>query len=164
LDWRKEHVFGHVRWKLLPRWAHERVNTIFGLIIEDHQQHKIFWTHVLDGKRYLSHDKALDQRHGDIHEQETALDDHFSAHCYAYLLPDRRIVFIPWTQEERDKEIASGRLTQEDVQAAIHHTATPLTVGHQSNGTPRFASVHHLDVDMTDNGYIYLAPKHDGTS
>jgi hypothetical protein len=159
LKWRKEHVHGHPRWKKLQRWAHERCNTAFEIALANHDR-KLIWTHVLDGKRVLSHAKSCDDRHCDIHTQSVDdPDNNFSAYCYAVLLPDRRIVLIPYREEYRGKELANGRLKLADIQAATHPTAKMLSVMHLPNGTPVLSSVYQLVVDMTDNGYIYLGPK-----
>lgn len=125
LQWRTERLYDQDRYKKLPRWAVERISGILSVYDALHQA-KLVWTHVLDGRRSHHRDPRFENRHVEISNQEPNL----SAFCYALnfheddggLIRPRR-VYVPFLKETRDNDIASGRLTADDLVTI----ATPRT-------------------------------------
>ena len=138
---RRKAIYASDAYKLLPRWAASEIGGYFDALYDCQINQRLFWTHVLDGKRVLSHDKCLDGRHGEI-------DMGLSYHCYLVRIHGE-VQMIPFREEERAAELASGRLKQDDLDA-IKRRATDVVLdvmlAHRPNGTPYpviFTAVPH---------------------
>lgn len=148
LDWRKTKIYGHPRWKKLPRWAQERVQSVVNTLWFNHERRYTIWTLVLDGRRYFTQSKELSDRHREVSEQMQADPEiNFGAHCYAVRMPDSRIVLVPYRESDRVKEIRSGRLASDDCEGGetlmvkskpqggyelVRYTPIELTLGENS--------------------------------
>lgn len=148
LEWRGRHIYGHERWNKLPRWAQTEVNTHFEIRLDD-LQNKLIWTHVLDGKRVHCYALETFDRARDIYEQNEALKAARKAHsasCYAFCLPDRRLMFVPFGEWERQKEMESGRLVQSDLDTIHRPHTIQLYAHHRPNGKVGLAKMCFVPV------------------
>lgn len=135
LKWRERNVFTHSRWGKFPQWAITEVYTAFNIYIQQLED-KLAWTHVLDGKRVFSHSPETVDRVHDIYQQNLEWG---SCYCHARQLHNGAIMFVPYRDTDREKEVASGRLPV-DFQT-IAYTTTPLFITHKPNGTPVLAKI-----------------------
>ena len=88
--------------KRLPEWAKYQMQGVwklYRLMVE----RNLVWTHVLDGKRIPAKEIPA-QRLRDI-------DKAASAHCLAYLDDAGERHFLPFRRDDRDTDVAAGRLT-----------------------------------------------------
>lgn len=106
-------------------------------LVRNQHENKLFWTHVLDGRRVVTHDTCLEGRYQELDTSE-------SYHCYLFGLirpgQERVLVYIPYRQEDRDREIASGRLTEADISDVINglrngNKVDLIVPGHRLNGS-----------------------------
>jgi hypothetical protein len=130
---RRKAIYASEAYKRLPRWAEAEISGFFEAAYDLQINQRIFWTHVLDGKRVLSHDPSLDGKHG-------TLDSDLSYHCYLVRI-DGKVQMIPFIEKDRAKELVSKRLTQDDLDA-IKRRMMPendvidVYLTHKPNGTP----------------------------
>ena len=130
---RRVRLYESNTYKRLPRWAKSEVKGHFEALYNCQVDQHLFWTHVLDGERVLTHDRRLNDRHGE-------LDSSLSYHCYAVEI-DGIVRLVPQRAVDRARELETPRLTQA-VLNRINRRMMPnenvddLFICHRPNGTP----------------------------
>lgn len=149
MEWREKNIFSHPRYKKLTRADVAELSAVFDVILEQLQA-KLFWTHVLDGKRVLTHDPVTKDRAIEVYEQGVALEQAgkaASAYCYAFKLPDDRLMLVPFREDDREKELESGRITEHELNLIYDQKTVVLPVAHLPNGKPSLSTVQYLTVE-----------------
>jgi hypothetical protein len=128
-------IFNRVGYDKITERDRGEIDGVYKYVHGQHEQ-KLFWTHILDGQRVITGDEKLDGRH---HELDTST----SYHCYLFGLTrpgaERVLIFVPFRQADRDQEIASGRLSEQDVSDVINgrrngNQVDLIVPGHLLNG------------------------------
>jgi hypothetical protein len=107
-------IFNHPNYAKLLRWAKEQLEVVFNMVITRMEREHHYWTHVVDGVRMSCDDPRTEGRAKEISETCSEL----SGFCY-WLKLDGMSVFVPYSEEQRAKDIESGRLTGETLEALM---------------------------------------------
>jgi len=136
LNWRTEQVYKNENYKKLQQWAKREVTEFFDLMMRKVET-SLAWTHVLNGQRVLGRTKLTGDNARLVSEEHDALiaaGKVGSAFCYAYRKPEGKLMFLPFREEDRQKELESGRLTKEDLGLVYDHRTLFMPVGWHPNG------------------------------
>lgn len=117
-------IHGHPDYKRLPDWgSHVLFYFSHHHMLKEWQRAHIY-THVIDGKRYVSGDPVFEGRYDELNASDE------SYHCYGFRVDDE-LVWVPINDANVEREIEAGRLSQEHldkIRSAAHNQRTPRIV------------------------------------
>lgn len=142
LEWRNRAIYGNELYAKVPRWAKAEIGAYWEVYFEDMlYNRRLFWTLVLDGKRYISgpHDAKLDGRLSEV-------DTNRSDRAYVCDVTDKdgltyRMI-VPFSAERREQDIKDGILSPENLTIAKNLSKQNVVryhIGHLLNGSVRLA-------------------------
>lgn len=117
MEYLAANVFARPHYAKLPQWAKSEIGGFWRAVFDRYDAENLFWTYVLDGERILS---KLHENKIDAHPVGwPAVDANECGSAYVFKA-GVRLIIVPWRQEERESEIAAGRLHPEDVAFVIN--------------------------------------------
>lgn len=105
MNLKNDFIYNDSQYKTLPDWA----GKVF-FFAESQMFHvwqsKHIWTHLYQNERINCHNKKI--------TDYSLIDCDLSYHCYGFYINDK-VVYLPINEDDRQKEIQSGRINQETV-------------------------------------------------
>lgn len=157
LKWRDERIYGTEAWAKMQQWARTAVNHYFDYVFKTVDQYLVS-TSVFKGQRLMHGHPALEAAR-EVYEENKLLEEQGkAAGCWCYAFCDtnngNRLLLIPYREEDRAKEIASGRLTEEIIKSLYDPGIISLQRGNKLNGSPCLTL--RVMVPVTNDGKVEM--------